>query len=84
MNRRPSLRQCTNAHLYIIQHVERDECTVAYIKECEDCDLSYLMRSTFAYVVMYCGSHEWLVSLCVIAVPRVKWMATEVFAYIKQ
>ena len=36
----------------------------------EDCDLSHLMRSTFAYVVvMYFGSHEWLVSLCVIAVP---------------
>ena len=33
MNRRPSIRQCTNAHLYIIQHVERDECTVAYIKQ---------------------------------------------------
>jgi len=36
----------------------------------EDCDLSYLMRSTFAYVVvMYFRSYEWLVLLCVIAVP---------------
>jgi len=51
MNRRPSIRQCTNFHLYIIQHLERDECTIAYIKEYEDCDLSHLMRSTFAYVV---------------------------------
>jgi len=51
MNRRPSIRQCTNAHLYIIQHVERDECIVAHIKEYEDCDLFYVMRSTYAYVV---------------------------------
>ena len=29
--------------------------------EPEDCDLSHLMRITFAYVVvMYFGSHEWL------------------------